>query len=102
MILCGSAKLILIIYAIIWAALQSESVFDNPVVSATLWGILFLALMLDSFCRIFLFNVKQAFSTSSGSKKNPMSLTSKPSQSQLRTASEVAPTSSEIAVETNM
>lgn len=58
--------------------------------------------MLDSFCRIYLFNVKQAFSTSSGSKKNPMSLTSKPSQSQLRTASEVAPTSSEIAVETNM
>lgn len=65
MILCAVAKLLLITYAIIWATLE----LDTPVLFAVKWGILFLALMLDSFCRIFLFNVKQVIATTSGSTK---------------------------------
>ena len=65
MILCAVVKFLLIIYAILWATLE----LDTPVVYAAKWGVLFFALMLDSFCRIFLFNVKQVIATSSGSKK---------------------------------
>jgi hypothetical protein len=63
----GIVKLILIVYAIIWAGLSRES--ETPAAFVSKWAVLFVLLMLDSFCRIFLFNVKKAAKTRSKSKK---------------------------------
>jgi hypothetical protein len=74
MIMSGVAKFVSVVVGLLFIV---ESIATRPVPYIIVWAALFLALYFDSFCRIWMFNLKsaKARASSKSSAKSPSGTT---------------------------